>query len=145
MVYRGYNDINHPSNGLTRSHLEVIHSRYLKPRYQRWMKVFFINAIKRCNMSKKRDLLSRFPDLFNLVGISCTGNVVYWSPDHREVYVELLLWDRKALVELSLKTKEQTVMVGARERLHKPHAHWNTLCRENTPFNCFVKRYKAAR
>lgn len=40
-----------------------------------------------------------------------------------KVYVELLLWDRKALVELSLKTKEQTVMVGARERLHKPHAH----------------------
>lgn len=55
-------------------------------------------------MSKKRDLLSRFPELFNLVGISCTG-------------------DRKALVELSLKTKEQAVMVGARERLHKPHAH----------------------
>lgn len=74
-------------------------------------------------MSKKKNLLSRFPELFNLVGISCTGNVVHWSSDHRIVYMELLLWDRKALVDLSLKTKEQTVMVEARERLHKPHAH----------------------
>lgn len=57
-------------------------------------------------MFKKRDLLLRFFDLFNLVGILCMGNVVYWSLDYREVYVELLFWDCKVFVELFLKIKE---------------------------------------
>lgn len=57
-------------------------------------------------MFKKRDLLLRFFELFNLVGILCMGNVVYWSLDYREVYVELLFWDCKVFVELFLKIKE---------------------------------------
>lgn len=57
-------------------------------------------------MFKKRDLLLRFFELFNLVGILCMWNVVYWSLDYREVYVELLFWDCKVFVELFLKIKE---------------------------------------